>query len=212
MSYPSAVGCDIPKCQCLLRRPNVPLDLYLFLTYPLYGVLPTPRVIRVRPLIFARWPPARFGYYRASTSLTLADNILGPHTLKLAGVALITRGVGSGGDSEFGGRHKPKSLEERKLQIPTTTNITLALHTSFEGTPAACLQISIPLHLHVHTLTSHLQSSDTSVPPPPRRFPCSTSPELPISIPLHFYVSTPAAHLQSSIPLHFYVPTPSAHL
>ena len=48
-----------------------------------------------------------------------------------------------------------KSLEERMLEIFTNNN-TLEL------------QRSIRLHLHVHTPTAHLQSSDTSVAPPPR--------------------------------------------
>jgi len=42
-------------------------------------------------------------------------------------------------------RFCPKSFEERKLEIPTTTNNTLDLHTSFEATPAACLQSSTSL-------------------------------------------------------------------
>jgi len=126
----------------------------------------------------------------------------------------------------------PKSLDERKLEIPTTTNNTLELHTSFEATPGACLQSSRYPYLNCPTAAAHLYSFRTSMPPP-RHHTRSTPPELQISIPLHLHVHTPTAYLHSSeplctpprpytcstppelriyIPLHLHVYAPGAHL
>src|SRR6266480_3891485 len=125
----------------------------------------------------------------------------------------------------------PKSLAERKLEIPTTTNNTLELHTSFEATPAARLQssrvpylytststrlrrISRPRYLYASSTSLHLQHASRAREllrqTPPRLHACSAPPELQSSIPLYvLHVPTPPARSRSP---YLDVPTPATHL
>src|SRR6266480_4772796 len=78
----------------------------------------------------------------------------------------------------------PQGLEERKLEIPTTTNNSLELHTSFEATPAACLQSSRSPYLYISTSTACSASPEPLRQPRPRPYTRSKPPDLPTSIPL----------------------------
>ncbi len=131
---------------------------------------------------------------------------------------------------------RPKSLDERKLEIRTTTTHTRApeLHISTSPRLHACsvspeLQSSIYLCASSTTLRLQhaarapcLDASYTSLHPQhvsrapdlhtstrPHLHACSAPSELQSSIPLHIHIYTPAAHLHTSIPLRLlHVPTP----